>query len=80
MWFARDTGERDSRHGDIYKIQNTVCFRFTFLVCYIFMDILFYIGLCLLLRSTAETCRLTNYFMVSVFGRPDPNTWESCES
>ena len=23
---------------------------------------------------------LTNYFMVSVFGWPDPNTRESCES
>ena len=34
MWFARDTGERHSRHGDIYKIQNTVCFRFTFSVCH----------------------------------------------
>ena len=24
--------------------------------------------------------RLTNYFMVAVFGWPDPNTRESCES
>ena len=79
MWFAR--GERDSRYGDIYKIQNTVCFRFTFSVCHIlhiYGDIILHSTM--LIVTTAETCRLTNYFMVSVFGWPDPNTRKSCES
>ena len=32
------------------------------------------------LRKGATEYVLTNYFMVFVFGWPDPNTRESCES